>query len=318
MRLKCGHNLTDVAQVSHLPTPDETPRAHELPAVIDARHHGALPKPALEPHADEELAGDATGTSATQPARARLRLARPEAVEAMINARTARMARVLYSALSVAVAANVMIFGAPQLPLEHRLLAALVAGLVFLFAFRSARRDVTFPRLSGLAQGVYRFRAAASGAIALGAISFFFPWLEIQVRLVLVATGAIAVVAIIWGQLTRRLLPGQRIHRTLIIGDGERVGRFISEFRADPHPEYEIVGLLTETGDGTPSDVDEDTTLSELVAMFGAETSTSGGVRVLGNLTDLETVLAAEAIDTVVVSVRRNRLELFARLSQWD
>ena len=319
-RFKNRTDLTDVAQVSPLPTPDETPRAHEPthePA-SEARPRGALPQPAYDRYLDDECGDHDDGASPVEPARARLRIARPEAAEAMINARTARMARVLYAALSVAVAANVMIFGAPQLPLERRLLAALVAGAVFLIAFRAARRDVTFPRLSGLAQGVYRFRAAASGAIALGAISFFIPWLEMQASLVLVATGAIAVVAIIWGQLTRRLLPGQRIHRTLIIGDGERVGRFISEFRADPHPEYEIVGLLTETGEGTPTDVDEDTTLLELVAMFDEETSASGGVPVLGNLADLETVLAAEAIDTVVISVRRNRLELFARLSQWD
>ena len=38
----------------------------------------------------------------------------------------------------------------------------------------------------------------------------------------------------------------------------------------------------------------------------------------LGTLDDLETVLASEAIDTVVVSVRRNRLELFSRLSSWS
>jgi exopolysaccharide biosynthesis polyprenyl glycosylphosphotransferase len=62
--------------------------------------------------------------------------------------------------------------------------------------------------------------------------------------------------------------------------------------------------------------VEGDTTLEELVAMFdGATTAT--GVQVLGNLDDLETVLAAEAIDTVVVAVRRNRLQLFSRLSAY-
>ena len=40
-----------------------------------------------------------------------------------------------------------------------------------------------------------------------------------------------------------------------------------------------------------------------------------GGVPILGDVDDLEAVLAAEAIDTVVMSVRRNRLQVFARLS---
>jgi lipopolysaccharide/colanic/teichoic acid biosynthesis glycosyltransferase len=51
--------------------------------------------------------------------------------------------------------------------------------------------------------------------------------------------------------------------------------------------------------------------------MFDETTERGVNARVLGTLDELETVLAAEAIDTVVVSVRRNRLELFSRLAGW-
>ena len=207
-----------------------------------------------------------------------------------------------------------MAFDNAGTPVGRRVAGALAAGAVFLAAFRLERRNATFARLSGLAQTVYRAKAVLTGAFALGAVAYFVPWLHLQPARVGVTAIALIVVSAAWSGLTRQLLGGRRVHRTLIIGDGEKVGRFVAEFSSDPHPEYELAGLLTETGAGIPEDVDGDTTLDEIVSMFDESAAEYGG-RVLGNLDDLETVLAAEAIDTVVVSVRRNRLELFARLS---
>ncbi|MBC7461616.1 MAG: sugar transferase [Thermoleophilia bacterium] len=124
----------------------------------------------------------------------------------------------------------------------------------------------------------------------------------------------------LWGALTKSLLGGRAVHRVLLVGDGERVGRFLSDFDDDPHPDYEIVGLLTDTARGTPGaeDVDGHTTLDEIIAMFDETTESGVNARVLGTLDELETVLAAEGIDTVVVTVNRNRLELFSRLAGWS
>jgi exopolysaccharide biosynthesis polyprenyl glycosylphosphotransferase len=256
---------------------------------------------------------------AEPPLRGRsLRLTRPEAASAAVNSRTARTARVLHGGLIFAIAANTMAIGVPHMGVVRGLSAALVSGMVYLGAFRGTRRDATFARLSAFAQGIYRIRASLTGAFALGAISYFVPWLHIDPERIAIATGVLVIVATLWGQLTRRLLDGDHVNRTLLIGDGEQVGRFVAEFHADPHPGYAIVGLVTETGAGMPNaDVDEDTTLREVVAMLDETSGAAGGVPVLGNLDDLETVLAAEGIDTVVVAARRNRLQLFARLADY-
>lgn len=251
--------------------------------------------------------------------RARLRLAAPRTAELAVNARIARWSRALHAVITFAVAAMVFLPSRPDGgPLHERIAAALVAGGVFLLAFRLERRNVAFARLSGFARSIYQARAVALGALAFGAATFYVPGLDSTPQLVATAAVAMFAAGATWGSLTRRLLGGRAVHRVLLVGDGERVGRFLSEFEHDPHPDYELVGLLTDTGNGLPEDVGGDTTLDEIIAMFDETTRAGVDARVLGTLDDLETVLASEAIDTVVVSVRRNRLELFSRLAGWN
>ncbi|MCW2925055.1 MAG: glycosyl transferase [Thermoleophilia bacterium] len=248
----------------------------------------------------------------------RLRLARPGAAELSLNARIARWSRAFHALITFAVAAIVFLpdgFGGG--PLRERVLASVLGGATFLLAFRLERRNVAFARLSGLARLVYRARAVALGAVVFGAVAYYLPWIDVGPRRVGIAALAMLAAGVVWGGLTRHLLGGRAVHRVLLVGDGERVGRFISDFQRDPHPEYELVGLLTDTGRSLGDDVGGDTTLDEIIAMFDETTSAGVDGRVLGTLDDLEVVLAAEAIDTVVVSVRRNRLELFSRLSSW-
>jgi exopolysaccharide biosynthesis polyprenyl glycosylphosphotransferase len=249
-------------------------------------------------------------------ARARLRLAPEHTMEVALNARIARWSRAFHAVITFAVAA--IVFLPAELgtgPLYERALEALAAGVIFLLAFRLERRNIAFARLSGFARSVYQARAVALGAIALGAATYYLPGLDITPHQVLLASIAMFAAGGIWGALTRSLLGGRPVHRVLLVGDGERVGKFLSDFQRDPHPGYEVVGLLTDTGRGLPEDVAGDTTLDEIIAMFDETTRAGVDARVLGTLDDLETVLASEAIDTVVVSVRRNRLELFSRLS---
>lgn len=228
--------------------------------------------------------------------------------------RVTRWSRLLHAALAFCVVASVF----AHEPAPQSLVTALVAGLTFLLAFRLERRTLAFARLSTLARTIHQGRAVALGAVVLGACGTFIPWLELEPQRIALAAGLLLATSALWGWLTRNLLAGHRVHRVLLVGDGTRVARFLSDFAADAHPEYEIAGLLTDTGRGLPDDVEPDTTLDEIVAMFDEATATSGAnARVLGTLDDLETVLAAEAVDTVVVSVRRNRLELFSRLSAW-
>jgi len=224
----------------------------------------------------------------------------------------------IHGALLFAVAANVIIVGSAAGTLAQRIAGAALTGATLLVCFRLERRNVTFARLSSFAQGIYRAKAVLRGGFALAAMAWLVPWLELQPAVVFGSALAAAVVATIWGAITRRLLGASAVHRVLLIGDGERVGRFVAEFQQEPHPAFDLVGMITETGAGLADSVTDDTTISEIVAMFDGETAQLTGVPVLGDLDDLETVLAAEAIDTVVVAVRRNRLELFARLSAWD
>ncbi|MCW2928917.1 MAG: undecaprenyl-phosphate glycosylphosphotransferase [Thermoleophilia bacterium] len=264
----------------------------------------ASPTPA-QPAADPDL-------------RARLRLAPPATIDLAISARVARWSRRLHALITFAVAGIVMIPpGAGTGPMGHRIMAALVTGAVFLLAFRMERRNIAFARLSALARLVYRTRAVALGAFALGAVTYYVPGIYPGPGRVGLAALLMLGAGAIWGSLTRHLLGGHAVHRVLLVGDGERVGSFVSEFELDPHPEYEIVGMLTDTGENLREDVEGDTTLDEIIAMFDETTRSGVDARVLGTLDDLETVLASQAIDTVVVSVRRHRLELFSRLSAW-
>lgn len=251
--------------------------------------------------------------------RARLRLAPEHRVEVALNARVARWARAFHAVITFAVASIVFLpadIGTG--PLHQRLFATVAAGVVFLLAFRLERRNIAFARLSGFARSIYQARAVALGALALGSAAYYLPGLDVTPTQVGIAAIAMFAAGALWGTLTRSLLGGRPVHRVLLVGDGERVGRFLSDFERDPHPGYEVVGLLTDTGRGLPEDVGGDTTLDEIIAMFDETTRAGVDARVLGTLDDLETVLATEAIDTVVVSVRRNRLELFSRLSGWN
>lgn len=252
--------------------------------------------------------------------RARLRAAAPEAMYAARSARVARAARLLNAVLIFVVAGNVMVVGVHDVPLVQRLMGAALSGVIWIAAYRAARRDVTFARLSSFARAIYQARAVAMGAVLSGAAAYFIPWLQLAPERVLLTAGAIFVVAAVWGFITTRLLGGVHVHRALLIGDGEQVGRFVREFADDPHPGYQIVGLLTDrTAEPAADDtvVDEDTTIRQIVEMFDGASVDLGGVPILGDVADLESVLAAEAIDTVVMAVRRNRLEVFARLSAW-
>jgi exopolysaccharide biosynthesis polyprenyl glycosylphosphotransferase len=249
---------------------------------------------------------------------ARLRLARPAASELALNVRIARWSRALHAAITFAVAAIVFLpAGFHAAPFAERAATSLIAGAIFLLAFRQERRNVAFARLSSLARFIYRARAVTIASVLLGAASYYVPWIAATPYRVLLAAIAMLGAGALWGGLTRHLLGGHAVHRVLLVGDGERVGRFLADFERDPHPEYEVVGLLTDTGRGLPEDVAGDTTLDEIIAMFDETTQAGVDARVLGTLDDLETVLASEAIDTVAVSVRRNRLELFSRLSSW-
>jgi exopolysaccharide biosynthesis polyprenyl glycosylphosphotransferase len=236
-----------------------------------------------------------------------------------LNARIARWSRAFHAVITLAVAAIVLLPSeAAGSSLAERAFMAVVAGIVFLVAFRLERRNIAFARLSGFARSIYQARAVALGAIVLGAVAYYTPGLDVSPEQVGITALAMFAAGALWGALTRSLLGGRPVHRVLLVGDGERVGRFLAEFERDPHPGYELVGLLTDTGRGLPEDVGGDTTLDEIIALFDETTHAGVDARVLGTLDDLEAVLATEAIDTVVVSVRRNRLELFSRLSGWD
>lgn len=251
--------------------------------------------------------------------RARLRVAPPAAMDFAISRRIARWARALHALITVLVALVVfMPPGAAGGSLGARLATALLAGATFVLASRLERRNVAFARLSWFARLIYKARAVALGALVFGAATYYLPIVEVTPARVFAAAITMLAAGAAWGELTKRLLGGRAVHRVLLVGDGSRVGGFLAEFERDPHPEYEVVGMLTDTGTGLDGEVGPDTTLDEIIAMFD-ETSRAGvDARVLGTLDDLETVLASEAIDTVVVSVRRNRLELFSRLSSWS
>ncbi|MCB0879757.1 MAG: sugar transferase [Thermoleophilia bacterium] len=269
------------------------------------RPHGAAPGGNQHASVDDDV-------------RARLRLAPEQRIEVALNARIARWSRAFHAVITFAVAVIVFLPGAANTgSVLQRTVAALVAGSVFMLAFRMERRNIAFARLSGFARSIYQARAVALGAIVLGAVAYYFPSIEVTSERVAIAAAAMFAAGALWGALTRNLLGGRPVHRVLLVGDGERVGRFLADFERDPHPGYELVGLLTDTGRGLPEDVAGDTTLDEIIAMFDETTQAGVDARVLGTLDDLETVLASEAIDTVVVSVRRNRLELFSRLSGW-
>lgn len=239
-----------------------------------------------------------------------------------LNVRIAQWSRGLHTLITFAVAAVVFLpGGAGAEGLGARAACALFAGCTFLLAFRLERRNVAFARLSAFARSIYQVRAVVLGALVFGAVGYFAPSIAPSPQRVLVAAVAMLLAGGLWGALTRSLLGGRAVHRVLLVGDGERVGRFLSEFDADPHPDYEIVGLLTDTARGVDTangDVDGGTTLDEIIAMFDETTESGVNARVLGTLDELETVLAAEGIDTVVVTVNRNRLQLFSRLSSWS
>lgn len=255
-------------------------------------------------------------------ARPSLRLAQPALTDIALKARIARWSRAFHTMITFAVAGIILLptYGGDD-HLAGRIATALLGGAIFLLAFRLERRNLAFARLSSLARFIYRARAVALGAIVLGAVSFFLPEVAPSPQRVAGAALAMLIAGAIWGGLTRHLLGGHAVHRVLLVGDGERVGRFLTDFERDPHPEYEVVGVLTDTRsveDPEADDVGGDTTLDEIIAMFDETIASGTDARVLGTLDDLETVLAAEAIDTVVVSVRRHRLELFSRLSSWN
>jgi lipopolysaccharide/colanic/teichoic acid biosynthesis glycosyltransferase len=253
-----------------------------------------------------------------------LRLAQPSLGALAVKTRVARWSRAFHAIITFAVGIIVLLPpGDDPAPLTGRIVTALLGGAIFLLAFRLERRNLAFARLSSLARFIYRARAVALGSLVLGAAAFFLPDVAPTPQRVAAAALAMLLSGATWGALTRHLLGGHAVHRVLMVGDGARVGQFLREFEHDPHPEYEIVGLLTDTYGATPGQPDADdvagsTTLDELIAMFDETTAVGVDARALGTLDDLETVLAAEAIDTVVVSVRRHRLELFSRLSTWN
>ncbi len=236
-----------------------------------------------------------------------------------MTTRLARWSRLAHDLLVATIALQVFVATAgASTPLMQRCISAVVATTLVLATYRSQRRTATFARLSQFAQAVYRLRAVVIAGILLGALSWTVPAIGLMPDRVGVFIAAIALSGTIWGVATRALLGGRPLHRTLVVGDGTLVGQFMAEYRRDPHPAYELVGMITEDSPTTGNaDVSGDTTLAEIVAMMNDVSRTESGIPVLGDLDALETVLAAEAVDTVVVAVRRNRLELFSRLSAW-
>ena len=231
----------------------------------------------------------------------------------------ARLARIFNALLICSVTINVMVVATSRVAEPQAWIAAGVAATVWIVAFRRLRREATFARLSVIARFVYQSRAVMLGAAFMSAVAFLVPWLELHPRSVIEVAAVLLIISALWGFLTSRLLDARLMHRVLLVGDGEQVGRFMREFSEDPHPEYRVVGLLTDQdADDAASLPDGDTTLQQIVEMFDGATTDLGGIPVLGTLSDLENVLAAESIDTVVVSVRRNRLDLFSRLSSWE
>lgn len=237
----------------------------------------------------------ARGVEALHLQRASLRLA-PPAPDG--RARAAATARVLNAWLVCVVALNMMLVTTPPGALVQRLLAAGVASIVFLLAFQLRRHTGYFARMSGIAQLVVRVRAATMGLILLAAIGYFLPQLGMSPRSVAMAALSVAVVSSLWSAVTPRLLGARPMRRVLLVGDQQPINEFVAEFRADPHPEYELVGSLQAPG--------------------SCSATTSSDLSALGSLDDLETVLAAERIDTVVLSVSCNRLVVFARLSELE
>ena len=281
----------------------------------------SVPKRALEPEAAPDHRVDAPADAARADLRrARLRLAAPVARERALSTRVARWSRGFYAIITAAIAVFTFLpVDAVGTPLTDRALTSAVAAVVFLAAFRIERRNIAFARLSALASVIYKTRAVALGSLVFGAAVYYVPHLSATPQRVAMAGVVMLGAGALWGTLTRRLLGGHAVHRVLFVGDGERVGRFLTEFERDPHPEYELVGMLTDTSAALDADDDvgPDTTLDEIIAMFDETVDGGTDARVLGTLDDLESVLASEAIDTVVVSVRRHRLELFSRLSGW-
>lgn len=170
-----------------------------------------------------------------------------------------------------------------------------MGGFAFLVAFRRGRRTESFTRLTAFAQALFRIRAAAAGALALAGVAYFVPWLAIRPRAIVASAACLVLVSAAWSYLTRSLFGARRLHRVLIVGGGDHVRRFVNDLAGDPHPEYEIAGVLC----------------AERVA-------TIDGVPRIGGIDDLEPAIVEHRIDTVAIAVEHGRLELFARLSELD
>lgn len=214
------------------------------------------------------------------------------------GARESNAARVLYAWLVFVIAAQVAFLAPGDTNLWRRFAASVISGAVFLFAYRYERRTASFARLSYLARLIYRLRAMAIGAMLLGSVGYFVPWLSLQPRAILLTAVIIALVGSAWGFVTKRVLGARTVKSVLFVGDDQRIVQFVADFARDPHPDFDLAGVLS-TAPGTPQDI-------------------GYGIDVLGGMCDLESVLIQYGIDTVVLAVDRERLELFARLSDFQ
>ncbi len=262
------------------------------------------------------------------PQVARLRATSAKASDRQVRLKVSRLARLLHGALVAAVSLNIMLFAAPELsgvtaaamPVSDRIVAAVVVTTIFMVSLLQVRRAFDYSRLGSLSRSLFRIRSVLVGTIVASGIAAIFPSLHVKPLPVLATAVAIMATSAVWAMLTESAFGGVPVQRALIVGDGEKVRRFITEYTNDPHPQYELVGIINDSDAQGALPIDSETTLEDLVSIFDADdigdsSSPAPEVPLLGTLDDLETIIASEAIDIVVVAVRRGRLELFARLS---
>lgn len=234
---------------------------------------------------------DPRGVEIARGTRPSLRLANPVAASRS-RSTVAVAARRINAALILVVTLSLML-ATVEGSLASRIAGGAMAAVVFLGAFQSQRRSASFARLSGLAQIVYRLKAVTTGVVGLLAIGALLPGLHLTAGYVLATGIGVALVSACWSVTTRRLLHATPVTRAMFIGDRASTDEFATAFERDPHPEYELAGRLAVSRSPVPA----------------------GALPLLGSLDDLETVLAAEAIDVIVLDLDRDRLEVFARLA---
>jgi exopolysaccharide biosynthesis polyprenyl glycosylphosphotransferase len=132
---------------------------------------------------------------------------------------------------------------------------------------------------------------AASGAAATSALAFVFPELGITLAGVGLLAGCAFVISLAIAAASSRVVAFRK--RVLIVGVTASSRELLETLSQEKEPEFEIVGF-----------VDQESTVNAV-----------GGVPVIGNVQDLETIVRLAKPDLVLVGVERGRPDVFARLA---